>query len=57
MRVYAEPLRDAGMDLWVLTHPDIRHVARVLAFMKFISDQFLADRDLFLGDRYNRRSS
>ena len=50
-RVYAEPVTDADMDLWVLTHPDLARVARVRAFMSFIADRFLANRDLFEGRR------
>jgi DNA-binding transcriptional LysR family regulator len=48
-RVYPEPVTDAAMDLWVLTHPDLARVARVREFMRFISDAMLADRDLFMG--------
>ena len=28
-----EPMGGRGMDLWLLTHPDLRHAARVRAFM------------------------
>ena len=49
VRVYPEPVTDAAMDLWVLTHPDLARVARVREFMRFISDAMLADRDLFMG--------
>lgn len=49
VRVYPEPVTDAAMDLWVLTHPDLVRVARVREFMRFISDAMLADHDLFLG--------
>lgn len=51
VRVYPEPITDADMDLWALTHPDLARVARVRAFMSFISERFLADRDLFEGRR------
>lgn len=50
-RVYADPVTDADMDLWVLTHPDLARVARVRAFLSFIADRFLAARDLFEGRR------
>jgi len=50
-RVYPEPITDAAMDLWVLSHPDMRRVARVRAFTSFIADAILADRDLFEGRR------
>ena len=51
VRVYPEPITDAPMDHWVLTHPDLARVARVRAFMRFIIDAFLAERDLFEGRR------
>jgi molybdate transport repressor ModE-like protein len=50
-RVYGEPITDADMDLWVLTHPDLVRVARVRAFMGFIADAFLVERELFEGRR------
>jgi molybdopterin-guanine dinucleotide biosynthesis protein A len=37
------------MDLWVLSHPDVRRAARVRAFTAFIADIILADRELFEG--------
>jgi len=39
------------MDLWILTHPDMRRAAQVRAFTKYIADTFLSDRDLFEGRR------
>lgn len=48
-RVYREPIIDADMDLWVLTHPDLVRVARVRAFMGFVADAFLAERQVFEG--------
>lgn len=50
-RVYARPITDSGLHLWVLSHPDIRRAARVRAFTRFISEAILADRDLFEGRR------
>jgi DNA-binding transcriptional LysR family regulator len=37
--------------LWLLTHPDLRHNARIRAFMAFMKDRISADRDLLAGDR------
>ena len=51
-RVYPRPITENDMDLWVLSHPDVRLAARVRAFTKFIADAFLADRDLFEGHRH-----
>lgn len=50
-RVYAEPFLYAPMDTWVLSHPDLLRVARVREFTRFITDAFLAARDLFEGRR------
>jgi len=33
-----DPIESLSMDLWVLTHPDLRHTARVRAFMSFLFD-------------------
>lgn len=53
-RVYADPITDSAMDLWILSHPDMRRAARVRAFTSFIAETFLADRDLFEGRCPNR---
>ena len=50
-RVATEPTDYHLMDMWVLTHPDIRRAARVQAFTEFIADQIVSDRDLFEGRR------
>ncbi len=50
-RVTPDPVADAAMDLWVLTHADLARVARVRAFAGFIADAFLAERALFEGRR------
>lgn len=50
-RVRPEPIADVGLGLWVLSHPDIRRVARVRLFTEFIAETILADRDLFEGRR------
>lgn len=49
VRIYPGPITENAMDLWLLTHPDIRRTARVRAFMRFAADAFLAERDLFEG--------
>ncbi len=38
-----------GVDLWLLTHPDLRNIARVRAFLDYIADIFYQHRDLFTG--------
>lgn len=43
------PNPDFATGLWVLTHPDIRHVPRVRAFMDFCSTELARQRALFEG--------
>jgi DNA-binding transcriptional LysR family regulator len=43
------PNPDFATGLWVLTHPDIRHVPRVRAFMDFCSNELTRQRTLFEG--------
>ena len=43
------PNADFATGLWVLTHPDIRHVPRVRAFMDFCSGELARQRALFEG--------
>lgn len=50
-RVATDPTNDHIMDLWVLTHSDVRRAARVIAFTEYIANHILADRDLFEGRR------
>jgi DNA-binding transcriptional LysR family regulator len=51
VRAMPEPVTDKGLDLWILTHPAVKRVARVRAFTEFISRTIVADRDLFEGRR------
>jgi len=51
VRIYPGPITENAMELWILTHPDIRRTARVRAFMRFAADAFLAERELFEGRR------
>lgn len=43
-----EPLT---LELWLLTHPDLRHTARVKALMAFLHEELGKDCDLFEGKR------
>ena len=31
-------------DLWLLTHPDLRHVERIKLVMKYLAKSFLAEK-------------
>lgn len=39
------------LDLCVLSHPDLRRDARIMAFTEYIAVGIIADRDLFEGRR------
>jgi hypothetical protein len=39
------------LELWVLTHPDLRIAARVSAMMKFLYDELGSKTDLWGGER------
>jgi len=42
---------DLGAGLWLLTHEDLRHTARVRAFLDFMYESLEHDRDLLEGRR------
>ena len=43
----APPVTEFGSDLWLLTHPDLRHAARVRVFLDFLAAE-LAKRRSFI---------
>lgn len=47
----SDPIENLDMDLWVLTHPDLRNAARVRAMMSFLYDALAAEADLWGGKR------
>ncbi|MEJ2106153.1 MAG: LysR family transcriptional regulator [Acidiferrobacteraceae bacterium] len=49
-----KPLEPLTIELWVLTHPDLRHTARVKALMAFLFDALKKDTDLFEGRQPNQ---
>ena len=49
VRVMA-PIESLAGDLWLLTHPDLRRVARIRAFMDFVSEAVVKDRPLLEGN-------
>jgi DNA-binding transcriptional LysR family regulator len=51
-----KPLEPVTIELWVLTHPDLRHTARVKALMAFLFDALKKEADLFEGKRVNAGS-
>ena len=49
LRRLSGPHPELGADLWVLTHPDLRHAARVRVFMEHIAEAMLPLRPRFSG--------
>jgi DNA-binding transcriptional LysR family regulator len=43
----AEPLNELDTDLWILTHPALKGVARIKAFTDFLYDRLRASDKLF----------
>jgi DNA-binding transcriptional LysR family regulator len=48
-----EPLEALTIELWILTHADLRHTARVKALIAYLYEAFKHDQDLFAGERPN----
>lgn len=49
LRRLSGPHPELGADLWVLTHPDLRHAARVRVFMEHMAEAILPLRPRFEG--------
>jgi DNA-binding transcriptional LysR family regulator len=43
------PLSDYTVDLWVLTHADLRNTARVRALIEFVSEGLMETKNLLEG--------
>lgn len=46
-----DPIPSLRLELWVLTHTDLRHTARVQALMKYLYESMQKDVDLYEGKR------
>jgi DNA-binding transcriptional LysR family regulator len=55
LRRVAPPHRDFDAGLWLLTHPDLRRVARIRAFLDFMAPALAAHARLFAGKRGGRK--
>jgi hypothetical protein len=44
-----KPVEALTLELWILTHPDLRHTARVKALIAFLYDALKKETDLFEG--------
>jgi DNA-binding transcriptional LysR family regulator len=49
-----EPLEALTIELWILTHPDLRHTARVKTLIAYLYPAFKKQADLFEGKRANK---
>ena len=47
----SDPISNLDMDLWVLTHPDLRNSAKVQAMMSFLYNDLGMRQDLWSGGR------
>jgi len=43
----AEPLNELDTDLWILTHPALKGVARIKAFTDFLYERLRASDEVF----------
>ncbi|MBV1702437.1 MAG: LysR family transcriptional regulator [Hyphomicrobiales bacterium] len=50
IRRYGTPIQENGGQIWLLTHPDLRHAARVRAFMDFVGSEMTRIRKTFGGE-------
>jgi len=50
---FAEPLT---LELWLLTHADLRHTARVKALMAYLFEEISKDKELYEGKRIRNSS-
>jgi len=51
-----DPIDTRTIELWILTHPDLRHTARVKALMAYLVDELKKDADLFEGKRTGKKT-
>jgi DNA-binding transcriptional LysR family regulator len=49
-----EPLEPLTLEFWILTHPDLRHTARVKALMTYLYDALKLNEDLYAGKRVKK---
>jgi hypothetical protein len=48
MRI-SEPIAELDVGLWILTHPDLRHSARVRAFTDYVGGELIKLRKVLEG--------
>jgi molybdate transport repressor ModE-like protein len=55
LRRVTTPLPDMEGSLWLLTHPDLRRVARIRTVLDFLADALSSQRDLIEGTKSRKR--
>jgi DNA-binding transcriptional LysR family regulator len=50
-----DPIEALTIELWILTHPDLRYTARVKALIAYLYDALKKEADLFEGNRTSRK--
>lgn len=45
----SSPVEELSMELWILTHPDLRRTARVAALMQFLAEKLSEQKTMFGG--------
>jgi DNA-binding transcriptional LysR family regulator len=48
------PLADMEVSLWLLTHPDLRRVARIRTVIDFVAERLVEQRALIDGSQAER---
>ena len=51
LRRLRDPMAELESELWLLTHPDLRHLARINAAPDFLAETLAQQRDLLEGQR------
>ena len=51
-----DPREALSIELWILTHADLRHTARVKALIAYLYDELKKEKDLFEGKRVNQKT-
>ena len=52
LRRVVEPHKDMKLELWLLTHPDLRNTARVKALMRYLAESFEKQKELIEGNNH-----
>lgn len=51
----SDPLEALTLELWILTHPDLRQTARVKALMGYLYEALKKEEELFAGNRIQKK--